>query len=584
MQYNDNGTSDDVLINQGTRSGWYNGFRQEQLSFSVRNPSDIWAVFIESMYYSTPSKLQRYNGTSWNDYTSVAGVPSNPHLVSVGANNDVFVASEDTIAKYDGISWKHIGAVDNTSWDQLSNISTGQVIAMKTSSSGDLYISVIKADSLNEIRHYNGSEWESVSLGYGINKLVLSLAIDSSGTIYAGTLNGLYRVSGEKIEKFSTEGEPLPVPSVKKLVVDKTGVLWASSDYGVLKFDGSNWSIFTQEDGLPDSSIVCIALSQSGNVWAGTSKGIGFYDGTLWKTYTSADGLLDNNIKQIVSSPDGKIYVLSESGINCFDGVSWSDKTTASFKIATVSITVDNNGKLWTGYTNRYNYTGYDTLNLISDDTDISCASNFRGMRQTINSIAVGPDNSIWVGVFGNITGSAHTTEIRSKIFKMSGNTIYDESIGFIDAYGLYSEGFIQGVVTDIKFDQNNSSWISLKKCFSWGNDGMYYFGGGVMKDMEQQFKFTKENSGLLDNDVYSLAPAPDGSIWFSTASGLCRYGEPNYSLGVESDETATIPQPVKLNANYPNPFNPSTTISFNLQEPGMTKLSIYNISGQKVL
>lgn len=35
--------------------------------------------------------------------------------------------------------------------------------------------------------------------------------------------------------------------------------------------------------------------------------------------------------------------------------------------------------------------------------------------------------------------------------------------------------------------------------------------------------------------------------------------------------------------SNYPNPFNPETTISFGLTEAGYTTLSIYNIAGQKI-
>ncbi len=33
----------------------------------------------------------------------------------------------------------------------------------------------------------------------------------------------------------------------------------------------------------------------------------------------------------------------------------------------------------------------------------------------------------------------------------------------------------------------------------------------------------------------------------------------------------------------YPNPFNPETTISFNLSSPNLTELYIYNQKGQKV-
>ena len=38
-----------------------------------------------------------------------------------------------------------------------------------------------------------------------------------------------------------------------------------------------------------------------------------------------------------------------------------------------------------------------------------------------------------------------------------------------------------------------------------------------------------------------------------------------------------------KLNNNYPNPFNPTTTISFSLKETGYVTIDIYNIRGQLV-
>ncbi|MCF7792854.1 MAG: T9SS type A sorting domain-containing protein [Candidatus Cloacimonetes bacterium] len=38
-----------------------------------------------------------------------------------------------------------------------------------------------------------------------------------------------------------------------------------------------------------------------------------------------------------------------------------------------------------------------------------------------------------------------------------------------------------------------------------------------------------------------------------------------------------------QLNANYPNPFNPTTTISFSLVQPAYTILSIYNVKGELV-
>ena len=40
---------------------------------------------------------------------------------------------------------------------------------------------------------------------------------------------------------------------------------------------------------------------------------------------------------------------------------------------------------------------------------------------------------------------------------------------------------------------------------------------------------------------------------------------------------------PIKFLKNCPNPFNPTTTISFELVESGKTQVEIFNIKGQKV-
>ena len=51
----------------------------------------------------------------------------------------------------------------------------------------------------------------------------------------------------------------------------------------------------------------------------------------------------------------------------------------------------------------------------------------------------------------------------------------------------------------------------------------------------------------------------------------------------IKTAATGTVPAPLTLTGNYPNPFNPSTTISFTLPSSGMTALSIYGVTGQKV-
>ncbi|MBK8660416.1 MAG: T9SS type A sorting domain-containing protein [Ignavibacteriales bacterium] len=57
--------------------------------------------------------------------------------------------------------------------------------------------------------------------------------------------------------------------------------------------------------------------------------------------------------------------------------------------------------------------------------------------------------------------------------------------------------------------------------------------------------------------------------------------GTSDYSKAVEVDVTA--PNTFALNQNFPNPFNPSTKISFSLATDAKVTLSVYNVLGQEV-
>lgn len=53
--------------------------------------------------------------------------------------------------------------------------------------------------------------------------------------------------------------------------------------------------------------------------------------------------------------------------------------------------------------------------------------------------------------------------------------------------------------------------------------------------------------------------------------------------VGVLDIEEAVYPAPVVLRGNFPNPFNPSTSIRFSLADDAFVKLVIYNIADQAV-
>jgi len=74
----------------------------------------------------------------------------------------------------------------------------------------------------------------------------------------------------------------------------------------------------------------------------------------------------------------------------------------------------------------------------------------------------------------------------------------------------------------------------------------------------------TKTNSGT---DIYNLSES-----MHITISG---------PSGIQGETIKEIP--VSLLKNYPNPFNPSTTISFDLGKAGMVTVAVYNQKGELV-
>ena len=81
-------------------------------------------------------------------------------------------------------------------------------------------------------------------------------------------------------------------------------------------------------------------------------------------------------------------------------------------------------------------------------------------------------------------------------------------------------------------------------------------------------------NSCCIDAGDTTLTD-PDGSV-----SDIGAYF---YDQTVNSEPLPILPESPALLSNYPNPFNPSTTIQFTVDRPGLVTLTVYDMLGREV-
>jgi hypothetical protein len=86
---------------------------------------------------------------------------------------------------------------------------------------------------------------------------------------------------------------------------------------------------------------------------------------------------------------------------------------------------------------------------------------------------------------------------------------------------------------------------------------------------------------GLLCTEVTALAVS--GSFLLAGTAGSAVWRRPLSEIVTGADGVTSLPVSATLDQNFPNPFNPATTIGYRLPRAGEVTLTVYDLHGRAV-
>ncbi len=372
---------------------------------------------------------------------------------------------------------------------------------------------------------------------------------------------------------------------VKCILIDEDGTKWFGTSQGLIEFDGTNWRMHnTNTSQIPSSMIWDMAFDPEGNLWVVTAgiDGNGFakFDGTDWTVYSSHSigfPAMENHFSAILFEPNGTMwlgaYAQLEGGLLRLDtDGDWTLFTATNTNYGLLGnrindLSRDSEGNIWASTVGPGPAFPEMAGGISKFDGENWTAYQHSDLPFQVDPIHSFPDYSLLCDSMGNIWVS--------KMYPWSNNGYgglakYDGDSW--EHYYHFNSGLPNDTVKTIAEDNYGNIWT--------GHHGTY--GGTIGKfDGEDWTEYSSFNSGLPENaGIQSLAFDQFNNLYIGTwHAGLVIF---NPDGVVSSDQNLISPPNIRAK-NYPNPFNPETTIEFSISADSHISIDIYNVKGNKV-
>jgi len=328
------------------------------------------------------------------------------------------------------------------------------------------------------------------------------------------------------------------------LAMDANSNLLVGADSTIMRSTngGTNW---TQQLMISGATINQIVTAPGNYAYAGTENA-GFYRSTdNGITWTSSNtNQPDGQVRAVLVLPSGNVLI-GTSGhgveISTDHGQSWTQTNTGLTESNARALTRTPNGNI---------FVSVKGANGIFISTNNGASWSLTSMTRTyrVYSLASLPNGYIYAG----------TQEFPNGIYRST------------DGGSTWTQSGFAGLTV-----------LNVDDCYP--PDGSNYCSAypyGVARSYNYGTTWDSVNTGLTLPIVGSIIIGPGGYLYAGTASGVFRSVNQITSV---NESHLSVPTQFSLAQNFPNPFNPTTRIQFEIPEKSFVNMKLFNLGGQEV-
>jgi ligand-binding sensor domain-containing protein len=310
--------------------------------------------------------------------------------------------------------------------------------------------------------------------------------------------------------------EGLPQSQVYDIIEDHNGQIWlATRGGGLAKFNGTEFKVYSTDDGLVNNFVSALYQDRRKNIWVGTSNGVSQYNGIKFKSYLLEGENFSVTVSSIAELGD-VLYLGTSNGVyrrvnKDFINVS-NELGLPGFSVTDVFF--DKHNVLWV--THNKGVSKIDGENTIHFSNDLIIDAYPQCMAQS-------QSGEIWSGTYGKGVFKFFGTKLK-QIEKLNGlivlNILTDDDWLWLSTlkngvlkYHIKTEKIVNLQQSDQFFNKNCR--LTFKD--SWGSYWIGTSGGGLIKYAQSPIKSYTEADGLQGNYIYALAASSDSGMWVST-------------------------------------------------------------------